>query len=50
MRKYIAEIIGTFALVFCGTGVAGDGNSVWLELTGADGVKDFIKTELELAP
>lgn len=28
--------------------IAGDQSSVWLELTGAEGAKDFIKTELEL--
>ncbi len=28
--------------------ISGDKSTVWLELTGADGVKDFIKTELEL--
>lgn len=30
--------------------IAGDQSEVWLELTGAKGVKDFIKTELELVP
>ena len=28
--------------------ITASGNEVWLELTGEDGVKDFIKTELEL--
>lgn len=28
--------------------IGGDKNEIWLELTGADGVKDIIKTELEL--
>ncbi|RZK18759.1 MAG: hypothetical protein EOO43_12260 [Flavobacterium sp.] len=28
--------------------VSGDKSEAWLELTGVDGVKDFIKTELEL--
>ena len=28
--------------------IAGDQGAIWLELTGDDGVKDFIKMELEL--
>lgn len=28
--------------------VGGDKTEIWLELTGAENVKDFIKTELEL--
>lgn len=32
----------TFTIV-----VAGDKSTVWLELTGEEGVKDFIKSELE---
>lgn len=28
--------------------ISGDKSEIWLEITGADGAKDFIKTELEL--
>jgi hypothetical protein len=28
--------------------ISGDQSEVWLELTGAEGAKDFIRTELEL--